>query len=194
MIRVSIKSENEKAVADSLQTTDGRVRFACAAGLSIGIQAAAGTAQRLYLSGPRPEVLDVRTTRLRQSIVTEVEVDGNNIIGRIGSNVPYAAFHEFGFFGTEQVRAHTRVRGWLGKSGRERKTTRAHYRNGVFQFAEDIRPESVRMGLSNFSSIEDVLAYTRKVAQPGKSFLRPALEATDILGIVKKEIAKVANG
>ena len=47
-----------------------------------------------YLSGPRPEKLGVVTGRLRSSIVFNVE-DAEEIMIRFGSNVEYAAIHEF---------------------------------------------------------------------------------------------------
>ena len=193
MIRITIKPENEKAVTDSLASTDGRIRFACATGLARGLLIAAGEAQRFYLSGPRPEILDVRTGRLRGSVATEVEVNGNDVTGRIGSNVPYAAFHEFGFFGDEQVRAHTRVRGW-NKGGRAKETTRYVGRRGGLGYSKDIRPAEVRLGLSNFSSIEDVRAHVRHIEYAGRPFLRPALENTDLMAEVNQELRKVANG
>ena len=53
---------------------------------------------RNKLSG---QVLKVRTNNLRGSIHQEV--------GRVGTNVEYAAFHEYGFSGTQNVREHMRT-------------------------------------------------------------------------------------
>jgi phage gpG-like protein len=45
------------------------------------------------VSGP---VLHVRTNRLRSSITSSVEVEGHDLVGRLGTDVVYAAIHEFG--------------------------------------------------------------------------------------------------
>jgi hypothetical protein len=107
--------------------------------------------------------------------------------------MPYAAFHEFGFFGDETVRAHTRVIGWTGKSGRPLKSKRHRGRPGVLGWEQDIRPQSVRMGLSNFSSIQQVRAHTRHIEYAGRPYIRPALENTDIMAEVNKELLKVKD-
>lgn len=61
------------------------------------------TAQRLilrakqdYLSGPRPEILDVVTGRLRSSIYGRVRESGKTVTIAFGTDVPYAPIHEFG--------------------------------------------------------------------------------------------------
>jgi len=46
-----------------------------------------------YLSG---RALQRRTGRLRNSITTSVVIEGNRVVGRIGSNVVYARIHELG--------------------------------------------------------------------------------------------------
>jgi bacteriophage protein of unknown function (DUF646) len=61
---------------------------------------------RNKLSG---QVLKVRTNNLRGSIHQEVSRDGSGIVGRVGTNVEYAAFHEYGFSGTQNVREHMRT-------------------------------------------------------------------------------------
>ncbi len=61
------------------------------------------------LSGPRPEFLDVRSGRLRSSITfTPTVKEGNVYSSRIGTNVEYAAIHEFG--GKIQRYARTSLR------------------------------------------------------------------------------------
>jgi phage gpG-like protein len=54
------------------------------------------------------QVLNVRSGRLRRSITARTEVEGSKVIGIVGTNVEYAAFHEYGFQGTEGVREHFR--------------------------------------------------------------------------------------
>ncbi len=49
------------------------------------------------LSGPRPQYLGVVTERLRSSITfTPTIKEGNTYFSKIGTNVEYAAIHEFG--------------------------------------------------------------------------------------------------
>ena len=50
------------------------------------------------------QVLKVRTNNLRGSIHQEVVRDGSGIVGRVGTNVEYAAFHD-----TQSVREHLRI-------------------------------------------------------------------------------------
>jgi phage gpG-like protein len=72
--------------------------------------------QENYLSfpkdGPVQETgLRVISNRLRGSIrATPAEITADGVTSSIGSNVRYAAIHEFGFDGNEQVSAHVRRR------------------------------------------------------------------------------------
>lgn len=54
------------------------------------------------------DVLRVRTGRLRRSITTSVTDDTDGIIGRVGTNVSYARFQEYGFTGTQTVKQSLR--------------------------------------------------------------------------------------
>lgn len=65
--------------------------------------------QRLVKQKLSDNVLRVRTGRLRRSITCKVDEQTWQIIGTVGTNVEYAARHEFGFHGTENVRAHLRM-------------------------------------------------------------------------------------
>ena len=49
------------------------------------------------------------SNNLRGSIHQEVIRDGSGIVGRVGTNVEYAAFHEYGFNGAQSVREHMRT-------------------------------------------------------------------------------------
>lgn len=98
---------------------------------------------RNKLSG---QVLNVRTNNLRGSIHQEVIRDGSAIVGRVGTNVEYAAFHEYGFNGAQSVREHMRtIKMAFGKMLKE--------------------PKKIVIG-----------AHTRHVDYKGKSFLRTALQ------------------
>lgn len=54
------------------------------------------------------QVLKVQTGRLRNSIHNHVIKIGKSIVGEVYTDVKYAAIHEFGFSGTENVKAHLR--------------------------------------------------------------------------------------
>ena len=79
-----------------------------------------------------------------------------------GSNVPYAAVHEYGFSGTVQVPAHQREQ------------------THVFGTELD-SPRTVQ-----------VSAHSREMTMPERPYLRPALrdQTDEIVGIVEDEVAK----
>lgn len=178
MITVRIKEDGVEKVIANVNATVERVRQALGAGLSIGLQLAAGVAQVDYLSGPRPGVLDVVTTRLRNSIVTEVEDDGNVISGRIGTNIPYAAFHEFGFHGVEHVGSFTRV---------------THRVNGLGHVLHGGKKAAKRQK-AGFAGVTFVRAHDRKIDYDGRPYIRPALAGVDIGGKMTTELKKISNG
>lgn len=99
--------------------------------------------KRDKLSG---QVLSVRTGTLRRSIYGKVVAKDTFIYGVVGTNVKYAAAHEYGFKGKVTVREHLR------------KITKAYGKD----LAE---PKSVM-----------VMAYSRKMNLPERSFLRSALK------------------
>jgi phage gpG-like protein len=77
--------------------------------LKVGITRSALLVQRdsmqNKLSG---QVLQVRTGRLRRSINIKVDDSGTKVVGTVGTNVEYAAVHEYGFHGAVTVREHLR--------------------------------------------------------------------------------------
>lgn len=91
------------------------------------------------------QVLRVRTGTLRRSIHSDVIATGNSVTGIVGTNMEYAAFHEYGFHGTENVKEHLRtIKQAFGKSLKSPKKITIH-------------------------------AHTRQVDYPEHSFLRSAL-------------------
>jgi len=83
--------------------------------------------RRLTGTGPFPPSenrLGVVTNRLRNSLrATKAEVDGTTVVSEIGSNIKYAAVHEFGFSGPVFVNSHERksfLRNVVGKKKRKR--------------------------------------------------------------------------
>lgn len=92
------------------------------------------------------QVLNVKTGTLRRSISYQVVDNANELTAQVGSNVAYAAAHEYGFHGTVSVREHLReIKQAFGKSLKEPKTVM-------------VRAHSMRMNI------------------PERSFLRSAIE------------------
>lgn len=56
------------------------------------------------------QVLKRKTGTLSRSINRSVYqgIDRDSIMGQVGTNVEYAAFHEYGFHGTQQIKEHLR--------------------------------------------------------------------------------------
>ncbi|WP_053078378.1 hypothetical protein [Methylobacterium tarhaniae] len=92
------------------------------------------------------EVLNVVTGKLRRSIYSYVETEGDRISGVVAQSgdVKYGARWEFGFTGDEVVQAHVRT------------ITQA--------FGRAIAPREV-----------EVREFTRHVDQPARPFMRPSL-------------------
>jgi phage gpG-like protein len=84
----------ERAMLDSLKTAVDR--------LTIEVQS---HVKARKLSG---QALHVQTGTLRRSINRQTIVDGGTVIGTVGTNVRYAAVHEYGFRGNVSVRSHVR--------------------------------------------------------------------------------------
>lgn len=181
---------NSTAPQQALQSLPARLDAALAKGLARGLLYTVGVAQRQFLSGPRPQKLDVRTTRLRNSIASQVQISGTGaIIGRIGSNVTYAAFHEFGFRGIVNVRAHARVLSTLNAAGNpidQRK------RDSQGFIKETHARANARKGSKAATVVTgQVRAHQRHLNYAGRPYLRPALELAipTINDELKKEIA-----
>lgn len=64
------------------------------------------TAKTPYLTG---KALNVQTGHLRRSVATKVEIRGNKVTGRIGTNLSYGRFWELGYDGPMKVKAHART-------------------------------------------------------------------------------------
>lgn len=87
-------------------------------------------AKQKYLSGGSPDVLGVRSGRLRSSITPGVKEQGQSVVISMGTGVPYAPIHEFG--------------GPILRSGRvvgqmpERSFIRRAFEDTMGPFGEDI--------------------------------------------------------
>ncbi len=65
--------------------------------MNLGGALLAGWSKKNRLSGPRPNILGVKTGRLRSSISSsQTAKSGNSYETRVGTNVAYARIHEYG--------------------------------------------------------------------------------------------------
>lgn len=140
--------------------------------LTIAIQARV----KEKLSG---EVLHVRTGTLRRSINREVRYAGHGLIeGIVGTNVEYAAIHEYGFHGTETVRAHVRK-------------IREHSKMYLFGTASGMARTEMRWKRGKLTGgIANVKEHSRTVNMPERSFLRSTLK--DFEQRIKDELQAAA--
>jgi len=195
----TIRRPNTTLVLKQLAELKPQILKAGERGLRRGLLGTVAMSQRSYLSGPRPLRLDVRTARLRNSISAETKiVPGKGVVGTIGSNVKYAALHEFGFRGGTGVRGHTRVTKQLNSKG-EAIDSRRHFRERSFTPGEpgkfigfrDSRKQAQRGVAAN--QVQFVKAHTRKLNYAGRPFLSTALKRMQpiILDEIAKELAKI---
>lgn len=124
--------------------------------LSIEVQAAVKAEK---LTG---QVLHVRTGTLRRSINRQVTDDERGIMATVGTNVRYAAVHEYGFRGAVSIREYIRrvpsrdTWGFIATS-QTKKLTRVKWMKTSEGFAR-------------------VRAHTRNMNMPERSFLRSTLK------------------
>lgn len=104
------------------------------------------------------QALNVRTGRLRRSITQRIESGAEEISGIVGTNVDYAAAHEYGFKGAVTVKQHLRlVKQAFGRP----------LKSPVWS---------------------TVSTHTKNVSLPERSFLRSALADMKNAGIIEAEI------
>jgi len=135
-INIGLTPQAEALLARIRQLPQRALR-GIARGLDQANQITIGVIQKEFLSYPKngpttPEGLRVITNRLRGSIrASKAVISGDTVQASIGSNVKYAAVHEFGFNGTVMVGGHVRKRRvlkeFLTKTG---KTTQRKVRVG----------------------------------------------------------------
>ena len=174
---IIIKTGGIGTVVEEIQALNARLLPKAANGLSRGLQQAVSIAQTKYLSGPRPQRLDKVTGRLLNSITHRVVATETGVLGMIGTNIPYAAYHELGFKGTVNVKAHTRTVAELheGLAVDSRRPIRDRAGNLV-GYKETRTQSAARFG--TISTSQQVRAHTRTVNYAGRPFLRPALIET----------------
>jgi hypothetical protein len=193
-VNVSIKEKNLVPVVRSIHTIPARLIKAAGRGLAGALLQVVGVSQNEYLAGPRPARLGEVTGRLRRSIQSAVAIyPSKGVIGRIGTNVPYGALHEFGFHGTVQVRAHKRIVKLLTTVGDaieprqailnvagERVGWRSNRLTAIQRALAKGKAKGLRVRMA------DVRAHTRTLNYAGRPFIRPALMQSR--GVIKSRI------
>jgi phage gpG-like protein len=120
------------------------------------------------------QVLKNRTGTLRRKINFVLSETPNGITGTVGVKLSYAAAHEYGFDGTESVRAHIR------------RVTSADTRAWVMKSYNDVGRRKVSEGIGY------VRAHERHMRLPERSYLRSALadKANEIRQSFEASVAK----
>jgi hypothetical protein len=190
-MNVIVNAGGIATLTEQIRAQDAGILPKVAVGLQRGLQRALGIANAKYLSGPRPQRLGVVTRRLRDSITTRVLRTEESVIGQLGTNVPYAGYHELGFHGSINVSAHTRTVAELyqGRTLDSRRPIRDRAGN-VIGYKESRTTASGRNGTIGIT--QQVRAHTRQVNYAGRPFLAPALK--DSLPFIVREIrAEIAK-
>jgi phage gpG-like protein len=110
---VNVKVKIDKTKLDALlQSAPERLHEGVRSGLEEFLQDVQRTVVGEKLSG---QVLHVRTGALRRSIQYAIEETGRGFLGKIGSNLVYAAIHEYGGIISARLRPlkFKTDRGWV---------------------------------------------------------------------------------
>jgi phage gpG-like protein len=193
MLKVSFKNRNVGIVLKGTKALPEKVDAAAATGLRSGLFEVIRIAQFEYLMGPRPARLGEVTGRLRNSITQTVEQTPKGVVGTVGTNLSYGAFHEFGFNGVERVKAHTRTIGQLNGKGQEIDTRRTHQdRSGTIIFRESGKRAAGRQN-SGVVFVQFVRAHDRHLNYKGRPFVRPAIEKglPVIISEINRQVAAI---
>lgn len=167
---------NFPIVLANVANVDERVLKAGETGIRKGLEFAKTISMREFLRGPRPAKLGEVTGRLRDSLTVSVTRTGKGVVGRIGSNVKYARFHEFGLTGVVNVREHTRhiQQKLAGNSSRRVKFIRDPRTGSIIATKRESVNSAAKRGVEFME--QTVKAHPRKVDYKGRPFIRPALE------------------
>jgi len=144
---VSVRAENLLARLLGMPDTMRKSLLIAMQRLAIEVQR---SVKQDKLSG---QVLNVRTGTLRRSINQEVTDHAKGIFAIVGTNVKYAAIHEYGFSGAVEVRGHMR-------------RIRARSR---------VSPNTGKIVKGKLSGEAFVSPHQRVVVMPQRSFLRSTL-------------------
>lgn len=102
---ITIDITGNEHVEVRLRTMPQRTRESLKQAMLVAMVDLRGFVASNKLSG---QLLKVRTGHLRRSITQSVQDDPHGVTGVVGTNVSYAAVHEYGFKGLVTVREHLR--------------------------------------------------------------------------------------
>lgn len=137
------------------------------------------TLQRTVKQKLSGEVLNTVTGNLRSSINRQIYGEGAALSASVGTNVIYAAMHEYGFTGDETVRAH--IRRNREQMSRATKT----YTNKFGTISKHVA-QTGKYGRS--TGAVAVGSFTRHMVMPERSFLRSSLQ--EMAPTIRKTITK----
>lgn len=153
MISIQL-TDNAAALLKDVQELPQRVSAAICAALDYQNELTIGEIQANQLSARGPETLGVVTGRLRQSIRrTNATATAGGVTSSIGTNVVYAAIHEYGYDDSEGVHSYIRrvkSRDLRGKVDGKRQTLA--------------------------KGVAYVRAHERRMHMPERSFIRRTIE------------------
>jgi len=128
------------------------------------------------------EVLHNRTGTLRRSINIAVMEDSTSVVASVGTNVVYAAAHEYGFDGEVTVRAHIR------RNKAQMAMATKHYVNKLGVVSTHIA-QTGKFGKQT-GDIQ-VRSFTRHMHMPERSYLRSSLREES--GNIRMELAEAVR-
>ncbi len=132
---ITMRMRGDKEVMRRLQTMDERVRMALRRAIEKEAIFETGYVKSRKLSG---QVLNVRTGTLRRSIAYRIESGDTFVTAKIGTNVIYAAIHEYGgvihHYARSSTKTHKTSNGWDVKMPMRSfmRTTLADNRQRIF--------------------------------------------------------------
>ncbi len=144
---------------------------------------ASGLVREIVQNKLSGQVLKVKTGRLRRSIHQEVEETADGIAATVGTNVPYAAVHEYGFTGDVDVPEYSR-----------RNAYNANKKSGGYGGRITLKQAlSARHSATALVETSAVKAHVLKMKMPERSYLRSALkeQGPAILAALEKEVARL---
>jgi phage gpG-like protein len=163
MIEIPITS-NAAEVLQKMESLPGVMAKNIATAMDRENQLTIGHAQSKYLSGPRPQVLGVRSNRLRPSpSASKAAIIGNAIESIIGTNVAYAGVHEHGIDKDVQVKAHSR------------KNTRPAGRAAKTFDMQSGRISKAKKSAGAGAAVIEVKAFKRHMKMPARPYLAPSI-------------------
>lgn len=124
------------------------------------------------------DVLHNRTGTLRRSINYRMMDDGSNISAAVGTNIVYAAIHEYGFSGSETVRAHIR----RSRVQMAQATHRYKKADGSYGLKTSMTGK-----FGKKTGVIQVRSFTRNMVMPERSYLRSTLK--EMAPTIRKRLA-----